>query len=74
MFVITDGEPRDDLDQGFVSGVIEDLNDKFDYVFVYRFWYFVLSASSATVVNNCLSNISSILSYKVTIKFYPKNI
>ena len=34
LFVITDGEPRDDLDQGFVSGVIDDLNDKFDYVFV----------------------------------------
>ena len=34
LFLITDGEPRDDLDQGFVGGVIDDLNDKFDYVFV----------------------------------------
>jgi hypothetical protein len=34
LFVITDGEPRDDLDHGLVDGVIDDLNDKFDYVFV----------------------------------------
>ena len=33
LFVITDGEPRDDDDRDFVNDVLDEVQNKFDYVF-----------------------------------------
>ena len=34
LFLITDGEPRDDVDRSFVRDVLNSIRDKYDYVFV----------------------------------------